>query len=319
MGNIFSQSGLGQMLQGQQEFYSRQQKEKLNRDILRAQAQQHRAKAQQYSDPNYMQSQLPAAIQTGQYYSGLDAEGQRLFRESRGGAVADALAKRGMQYDPMTRQATEMGGFGEALGGLAGAELQGTQDVRAATEPNIQADIAASKIAAGDRAQKTLELNERRSVIPELKGTLKDLDRLSTTATYTTAGRARDLAIKEAGGESQGAIDRVEYDSKIANVILPLLKQTFGAAFTVEEGRKLEATLGDVNASPRQKQAAIKAFLKQRENDIKSRERELGVGSSGTEAQRPTQATTPKKNQKIDGYWFLGGDPADQNNWKKVK
>jgi len=315
MSNIFSQMGLGQMLQGQKQFYSRQQQEELERDMLRAQTEQYRAKTQQALDPRYEQQQLPAAIQVGQHYAGLDSEGQRLFRESRGQAVSDQLARKGLQVDPATGQVVQTPGFGGALGDIGAAEIRGQIPAETAREQAL----TTTRVESGGRAQKLIELNERKAVIPELRATLGELERLSNTATYTTAGRARDLAIKESGGESQGAIDRVTYDSKIANVILPLLKQTFGAAFTVEEGKKLEATLGDVNASPRQKQAAIKAFLKQRENDINSKERELGQKLTKWGAPQQADSSAPKKNQKIDGYWFLGGDPADEKNYRKVK
>ena len=50
----------------------------------------------------------------------------------------------------------------------------------------------------------------------------------------------------------------------IDNQVLPLLKATFGAAFTVSEGDKLSATLGDINLSPDEKDAALDAFIEQK-------------------------------------------------------
>jgi hypothetical protein len=289
MSNIFSQPGLHELIQGQQEFYSRQQKEKLNRDIMRAQAQAYRAKAQQMADPKYLKSQLPAAIQTAEHYSGLDPEGRRLFRESRGGAVQDALAKKGLQYDPTTQSIRPMSEFGTALGTVGAKEVAVMAPAQASAaaqqeaaklqqQLEYQPQIKAAKEAAAARAEKTIELGERTSKMPELTKTLGQLDKLAKDATYTLAGQAKDFARTQMGmGPSKGAVARTEYDTKISNLVLPLLRQTFGAAFTAAEGESLRNTLGDINATPRQKQAAIRSFMQQARNTINSRERELGL------------------------------------------
>ena len=219
-------------------------------------------------------------------------------------------------------------GYGQALGSIAGAKqgatTQAKQDVLSTMEPARKEDIAtreaevdlkyrpqikAAEAEAAAKVGKEIELGERKATLPELKATLSDLDSFANDATYTLAGQAYDIGRTQLGMDaSPGAIARTEYDTTISNVILPLLRQTFGAAFTAKEGDSLRATLGDINATPEQKQAAIRSFITQAERSIKSKERELGVTEPA-----------PEKGTKVDGYWFLGGDPADKNNYQKVK
>ena len=48
------------------------------------------------------------------------------------------------------------------------------------------------------------------------------------------------------------------------------------AAFTAAEGEALKATMGDVNASPEQKQAQLDAFIDGKRREIQTSQRELG-------------------------------------------
>jgi hypothetical protein len=59
MGNIFSQQGLGSMLQAQ---LSEREKQALNRQLVQAQIDEQKAKSAQYADPKYLESQLPPDI-----------------------------------------------------------------------------------------------------------------------------------------------------------------------------------------------------------------------------------------------------------------
>ena len=52
-----------------------------------------------------------------------------------------------------------------------------------------------------------------------------------------------------------------------------MLRQTFGAAFTVKEGESLKATLGDPNKSPAEKQTALDSFITAAQGKIESRAR----------------------------------------------
>ncbi len=111
------------------------------------------------------------------------------------------------------------------------------------------------------------------SKMPKLRSTVEQLRTLAKTATYTWAGQGIDEAKKQLGmNPSQAAIDRAAYIAIVDNQILPLLRDTFGAQFTVKEGETLRATLGDPNKSPAEKMAVLDAFIAQKEADVKAME-----------------------------------------------
>lgn len=107
--------------------------------------------------------------------------------------------------------------------------------------------------------------------MPGLRTVIDTLTSLADTATYTQSGQAMDAVKRELGlPVGQGAIDRASYIAIVDNQVLPLLKDTFGAAFTVQEGESLRATLGDPNKSPAEKKAILDAFIAQKERDVAS-------------------------------------------------
>tara|TARA_R110000744_G_scaffold240761_2_gene358147 strand:- start:545 stop:1216 length:672 start_codon:yes stop_codon:yes gene_type:complete len=124
-------------------------------------------------------------------------------------------------------------------------------------------------------AQGVTEAEENQSLavmqrnLPGLYTLTDELSVLADAATYNAAGRAMDTVLRETGQPmSEGGQARAAYISKIDNAVLPLLRQTFGAAFTVEEGERLRATLGDENSSPEEKKAALSAFISQKERQV---------------------------------------------------
>lgn len=123
------------------------------------------------------------------------------------------------------------------------------------------------------------------SKLPGLRVVIDDLTALADTATYTQSGQAMDAVKRELGlPVGQGAIDRASYIAIVDNQVLPLLRDTFGAAFTQKEGESLRATLGDPNKSPAEKKAILNAFIAQKERDVAgmlSRAPVSGGGSGG--------------------------------------
>lgn len=114
------------------------------------------------------------------------------------------------------------------------------------------------------------------SKMPGLKTVVDQLAALSDTATYTQSGQAMDAVKREFGlPVGQGAIDRTSYMAIVDNQVLPLLKDTFGAAFTVQEGESLRATLGNPNLSPPEKKAVLDAFIEQKYRDVEAMQRKL--------------------------------------------
>jgi hypothetical protein len=124
------------------------------------------------------------------------------------------------------------------------------------------------------------------SKLPGLQSVVGELGQLAKTATYTQTGQLIDNIIRETGQTPpDSAIARTKYIAMVDNQVLPLLRDTFGAAFTVKEGETLRATLGDPNKSPVEKQAILEAFIEQKVRDLAALESRL--------PQQPTQNTAP--------------------------
>lgn len=122
-------------------------------------------------------------------------------------------------------------------------------------------------------------LQDLQSSLPELDNTVNKLSDLADKATYTTVGRGVDILSKELLGKStEGATARSDYMATVDDVLLPQLRQTFGAQFTAKEGEQLRATLGDPNSTPEQKKAVLNAFIWQKQQTLESLGRRTGNG-----------------------------------------
>jgi hypothetical protein len=120
-------------------------------------------------------------------------------------------------------------------------------------------------------AETQASLDSLNSKIPGLKQVVSELGDLAEKATYTTAGRLWDDVVRETGNmPSEGALARTKYIAMVDNQVLPLLRDTFGAAFTVKEGETLRATLGDPNKSPAEKKLVLEAFIEQKIRDVEA-------------------------------------------------
>lgn len=139
--------------------------------------------------------------------------------------------------------------------------------------------IAEAKAKGEDAAL----LDSTSSKMAGLETVVSELEALADKATYTTAGQLRDSIGRQFGAEpSEGAIARAEYIAKVDNQVLPMLRDTFGAAFTVKEGETLRATLGDANKSPAEKKAVLRAFIEQKKRDIAALEERVGREGAGS-------------------------------------
>lgn len=219
--------------------------------------------------------------------------------------------RQGTQIDPETGTVQPMAGAPGAKGTFKEAE-----------------EIGAAK---GKKAgQVYTELGERKATMPQLEDTIDKLAELGKKATYTYGGQAADFLARQTGMEApEGAIARREYISLVDNQILPLLRQTFGAQFTEKEGESLKNTLGDPNASPEEKEAVLRSFIDQKKQTINSLERESGQPitnwDTGEKVVLPNEvkperiSQPPKIGTEMDGYVYIGGDPANEKSWKKAR
>lgn len=119
------------------------------------------------------------------------------------------------------------------------------------------------------------KLSVMEAAMPRLDAAVAKLSALGKTATYTKAGQAANVLRRETGQDvGLGAVARAAYVAHVAANILPLLKSTFGAQFTVAEGESLKATLGDPNMSPEEKDAVLEAFIENKKAEVLSLRRQ---------------------------------------------
>lgn len=217
-----------------------------------------------------------------------------------------------MQYQDMMQQSQ----FNDLIGGLTGqqqdpvvahAAAVQAQQAQAGVNPYQRAELkpagmspiqgygdAVSQIAAQKKAAegRASEVGKRQgenenlyrsmvSRMPQLEDTVERLSKLGQAATYTNSGQVRDFAMRELGMDvPDSATARAEYISMVNNEILPLLRDTFGAQFTEREGESLRATLGNPNASPQEKDAVLRSFMRTKMQTLDSARREIESGQS---------------------------------------
>jgi len=202
-------------------------------------------------------AQMPGAgtlYPTGKGYIGRKPDGSWGYVTVEGGDTPIPGA-----YDPVTKEAVSGAGASGKEGGLAEARL---------------ADYEAA--------------------LPHLEQVVTDLSALGKKATYTLAGQAWDSAKRQLGMDvGEGATARVEYMKKVDNEVLPLLRQTFGAQFTLQEGRDLRTTLGDPDLSPAEKDAALVAFIDAQRAKIETATRRVQANKAPHAAPTPAAPTAP--------------------------
>ena len=142
----------------------------------------------------------------------------------------------------------------KAIGGATGAEL----------------GAATAKLAA-------LDAN-----LPKLTQVVEDLKTLGATATYTKGGQLKDFLARQSGmPASEGAINRAKFIARVKNNVLPQLRLTFGAAFTVQEGESLLATYGDPDLSPAEKNGVLDALIQDNVAEINALRRQTNKTTTG--------------------------------------
>lgn len=155
----------------------------------------------------------------------------------------------------------------------------------------IQKDVvgAASDTKLGNaQGDARAAYNSMASKMPGLEAVVKDLDSLADKATYTGAGQVLDLGRKQLGmAPRDAAVARAQYISTVDNQVLPLLRDTFGAAFTQREGETLRDTLGDPDKSPQEKKVVLRSFIEQKRRDLQA----LAAQSGQSPAAAPAVGT----------------------------
>lgn len=168
-------------------------------------------------------------------------------------------------------QRAESKEIGKAKGEAKGAPLI------AGAKATISRAVKLAEADAKSRGEALSDLKKAEAGLPGIEEVVGKLNSLSSIATHTISGKVLNAASKELGfGATKGGTARAAYQATIDNQVLPLLKQTFGAAMTEGEGKRLADTLGDVDASPEEKQAQLNAFMDSQRRIIENLRRETG-------------------------------------------
>lgn len=161
-------------------------------------------------------------------------------------------------------------------GAKSSASEEGKLKKQLKHKPAITRAVKLAEKEAIARGDTLSALNRSKAALPGLLDAVGQLKELAPIATSTFGGKIFDSAVKQTGfGSTKGATAKAKFIAIINNQVLPLLKETFGAAFTFQEGESLKATMGDPDASPEEKMVQLDAFIAQKQRDIETRDLEL--------------------------------------------
>lgn len=210
-------------------------------------------------------------------------------------------------------------GVAEATKGLSFAEQTGKEEAELEHAYEIAEERSEGVAVGGATGAALNDYNDFVAAAPGLMKTGHELYKLAEIATYTGAGKGRDFFKRQFNVDvGSPAEARAEYGVKVKSEILPILKQTLGGNFSIEEGKWLLATLGDENLGPDEKQAQIKARMVGwgREGDRKAAR--AGLELPGT-IDFKIYDDAPPFGIIEDGYMYVGGDPKNTDNWEVVE
>lgn len=193
------------------------------------------------------------------------------------------------------------------------AEEGAKLEVQSKLLPKIRADIQRAETQAKESGIQLSELGRAKAALPGLQEVVNKLKSLADIATYTQTGQIFDLASKELGfGATRGGTARAKMISIVDNQVLPLLRDTFGAAFTAAEGERLRNTLLDPNQTPEAKKASLDVFLEQKIRNIETKEREVSGQIPSAAPQQGITVTAP------NGQVFTFPDQQSADNFKRA-
>jgi hypothetical protein len=168
-----------------------------------------------------------------------------------------------------------------------------------------QQDIASQRAQGKGEGEAMVAYRSMQSKLPSMEKVVGDLNKLADEATYTTGGQIVNQFRTELGmAPTDAAVARTKYISMVDNQILPLLRDTFGAAFTVKEGESLRATLGDPNKTPAEKKAVLESFIEQKKRDVQALAEQAAPQQQG--GPRPPQGQPPQQGGPVDWQSYFG-------------
>lgn len=202
------------------------------------------------------------------------------------GSAATTIAETGVTEIVAESQATIEGRKSQAKAEAKAIGEAKTAPLIAKTKADIATAVTLATTAAIERGEALSELNIANASLPGLQEVVGQLKELAPIATNTFGGRAFDTVVKEFGfGATKGSTAKAKFVAIVNNQVLPLLRQTFGAAFTAKEGETLKATLGDPDSSADEKLVQLDAFIDSKIREIRTKERQVGISAPGAQAQ----------------------------------
>lgn len=167
--------------------------------------------------------------------------------------------------------------LGQKVVDQKGAEASATETGKSKTQlkfkPQITKAVKMAEKEAIERGELLTDLGRMEASLPGVKEVVNELLELSDIATSTLGGKAFDFVVKQSGfGSTKGATAKAKMEAIVDNQVLPLLKETFGAAFTASEGEALKASLVNPDSSPAQRRAQLEAFLAQKERNVRTKQ-----------------------------------------------
>lgn len=182
---------------------------------------------------------------------------------------------------------------------------------------------------AKDFSLKERELGQKMSESKK-SGNNLELDQKKLVEGLSTKN-ANKIAIKNQIDAVMGSWDSLSDDQKVASgrSLLKTLNSTEGAdAIGTEEakrlGSKLEFAMGNLspfNSNPIQFGRDLKGFKEQAINASKSIGNAVKTNQSIIDKTMGRETSTPsiKVGTEDSGFIFMGGDPANKNNWKRAR
>lgn len=218
----------------------------------------------------------PASVAEYEYLIQLPEEEQQRFMDVKRAPGAKVLDLKD-RFRVIDARGNLVGEFAKNIAEATTAEQEAKFQKEAEWKPRIEESIQLARSAAKERGEALTDLGRAEAAMPGILESVNELKELAQIATSTIGGKIWDQAVKQTGfGATEGATARAKFIAIVNNQVLPLLKPTFGAAFTVQEGESLKATMGDPDASPAEKIAQLEAFINQKYRNIQSKKLQVG-------------------------------------------
>ena len=165
------------------------------------------------------------------------------------------------------------------------------------------------KQRAQQYAQMQQDLAEGRGNLDALKQTVERALELNKIARSSILANTRQAVGRMLGGGEQTSAG-AELQGLMKNELVGQLKKVFGGNITEGEREYLnQLYAADLSMSEGERDALIRNLY---DSAVKRQQ----ANQSAFESLFGKQMQTPQEGQELDGYVFLGGDPADPKNWR---